>query len=167
MRNRLLGGCALVASVVSAGSCAGSEQPWSLSIVKPGRPGVLDTCAILKTTLLASSFAANETPLRLTQGLTIRWQGGDLVQAPISRSQDTWNTLDACFVLTVGDKVVAAGAVVPAASARLLRFDTLVLRKKDPLEFDLVPAFPAQIQQPVPPLWTAALTPISRVRATP
>jgi hypothetical protein len=164
MRNKLLGGCALVASILSAGACAGAEQAWSLSIVKPGRPGVLDTCALLKTTPLASSFAANETPLRLMQGLTIHWQGGDLVQGSASQPEDAWNPLDACFLLAVGDTIVAAGAVVPAASARLLRFDTLVLRKKDPLEFDLVPAFPAQIEQPVPPAWTAALTPVSQRR---
>jgi len=61
--------------------------------------------------------------------------------------------------------VVAAGAVVPRYSARLLRSDTLVLqsdRLDQPLAFSLLPAFPAEIGQSVRPEWRQVLMPLSK-----
>ncbi len=116
--------------------------------------------------VLSSAYA----PHRLEEALTVRWQGGQLArparQGAVDPSQaEAWNPFDSCFVLSVRGMVVASGGVVPRASARLLRTDTLVIQESKPgrpLAFTLLPAFPAQIELPVPPEWRAALTPLSQ-----
>jgi hypothetical protein len=155
-------------AVLTIGPAASEPKPeWVLWIVKPARPGLLETCAALKMAPAPPSpTIAGQVPFRLDRDLTIHWRGGALVQTgkPISASEG-WNVFDSCFVLTVGGRPVAAGAVVPRASARLLRFDTLVLRNNphaETLEFELLPTFPAQIDQPVPQAWTHALTAVSQ-----
>lgn len=173
-RLRLTG--ALLLSILAADQAAAATgQGWELWIVKPGRPGIVQTCSLLKMSPspLESTLPADQQPLRLDEALSIRWQGGYLVQdgAPEGLApKRSWNPVDSCFVLMVAGKPVAAGAVLPRVSAQLLRFDTLVIqedRAGRPLAFELLPQFPAGIAQPVPPPWTAALTAISSPSGAP
>jgi hypothetical protein len=173
MRLRPMG--ALLISCLTAGPLAAEPaQSWALWVVKPDRPGHLESCASLRTvsSLFASTMLpGGRTPLRLEQPLSIRWQGGYLAQ-PGGQGQPAagrWNAFDSCFLLTVRGAVVAAGAVVRQESARLLRFDTLVIQSDKagaPLAFALLPAFPAEIAQPVSAAWSQALTPLSSASAT-
>lgn len=175
MRKSVCSLMVLLLSTMATGPVAGDPiQSWLLWAVKPSQLGVLESCALLKKEpppLLGSTPDSSLNPLRLQQGLTIHWQGGDLVQAEREATQkptaiDRWNPFDSCFILTVAESVVAAGAIVPRASARLLKFDTLVLRQDarqgEAFDFDLLPAFPGDIMQRVPEAWWPALTPISR-----
>ena len=169
-RPRLMG---LVISCLAAGPAAAEPaQSWALWIVQPDRPGQLDSCSSLKTAAApVAALSGAKTPIRLDQALSIRWHGGYLVQ---TGEQDQhkparWNEFDSCFVLTVRGTAVAAGALVRRESARLLRFDTLVLqtdRAGQTLSFSLLPNFPAEIAQPVAPSWTHALAPISAASDT-
>jgi hypothetical protein len=148
-------------------------QSWALWVVKPDRPGHLESCASLRTvSALAGStmLPDGRTALRLEQPLSIRWQGGYLAQpgGPDKQAAERWNAYDSCFLLTVRGAVVAAGAVLRQESARLLRFDTLVIRSDKvgaPLSLSLLPAFPAEFAQPVSPAWSQALTPLSTAAA--
>lgn len=165
-------GIGLVACFAIGSSGAEPMQGWSLWVLQPSRPGLLTACAVPKGRLWPMSAALTfpHAPLRLDEALTVHWQGGQFAQsavpaAPVLPQEKSWNPLDSCFVLSVGGMVVAAGAVVPRHSARLLRSDTLVLQSDkldQPLAFSLLPAFPAEIGQPVPPEWRQFLTPISK-----
>jgi len=159
--------CCLAADPVAAEP----PQIWELWVARPSRPGLLESCAPLKTMPWPLPAAVKEAyaPERIDQALSVTWQGGHLTQpgregASISLAGRPWNAFDSCFVLTVRGEIVAAGAVIPRVSARLLRSDTLVLQAEKvdrPLTFSLLPSFPAEIGQPVPPAWHHALAPIS------
>lgn len=148
------------------------RQGWSLWVQRPSRPGLLTACAMPRGLAWPppAALMSPHAPLRLDEALTIRWQGGQLVQSGAGNAsgpsqERAWHPLDSCFVLSVGGMVVAAGGVVPRVSARLLRSDTLVIQNDKPgrpLAFTLLPAFPAELEQPGPPEWRAALTPLSR-----
>ncbi|PTM38597.1 hypothetical protein C8D03_0069 [Bosea sp. 124] len=166
-------GIALVSCSAVGSRGAEPTQVWSLWVSQPSRPGLLTACAVPRG--LAWPMPAAPTlphaPLRLDEALTVRWQGGQFAQsAPQAPSvlpqARAWNPLDSCFVLSAGGVVVAAGAVVPRHSARLLRADTLVLQSEQPLAFSLLPAFPAEIDRPVPSEWRQILTPISKPRGS-
>jgi len=168
-RLRLTG--ALLFSILAADrAAAATEQGWELWIVKPGRPGIVQTCSLLRMSPspLESTLPPDRQPLRLDEALSIRWQGGYLVQdgAPEGpAAKRGWNPADSCFVLMVAGKPVAAGAVLPRASAQLLRFDTLVVqedRAGQRLAFELLPHFPADVMLPAPAPWAAALGALSR-----
>lgn len=154
LRNmRLLAALALL----SSSAFAEPERAWRLWAFEPDEPGRLEQCAEL----------ALHPPARrisLDMGLTVHWRGGDLVQAGRSDAQRDWPAFNACFMLVVADKVVAAGAIVPRHSARLLRTATLVLQgpaDAERLYFELLPSFPADPAAPEPDAWRAALAPLS------
>lgn len=163
---------AVLLSCFAAGSL-GAElgQGWSLWVLQPSRPGLLTACALPRGLAWPPPAAVIpvHAPLRLDEALTVRWQGGHLAQsaaqvASIPPQARAWNPLDSCFVLSARGVVVAAGGVVPRASARLLGSDTLVIQDDKPgrpLALTLLPSFPAEVEQPVPPEWRAALTPLS------
>ncbi|AOO81716.1 hypothetical protein [Bosea vaviloviae] len=164
----------LLVSCLTAGPLAAEPaQSWALWVVKPDRPGHLESCASLRTVSALSAstmLPGGRTPLRLEQPLSIRWQGGYLAQPGWQGEHATerWNAFDSCFLLSVRGAVVAAGAVLRQESARLLRFDTLVIQSDKagaPLSLSLLPAFPAEIAQPVSPAWSQALTPLSKASA--
>lgn len=154
-----------MAAALSCFSSLARAESWELWTVKPADPGRIDTCEMLKTA--ADPLAG--VAVKIAQEVAIRWRGGELLQPGLrdllgEGERDTWSVYTSCFVLRVGDRIVAAGAMVPKQSARLLRFDTLVLRSEAetrPLAFDLLPHFPAEIAAPVPESWTRALTPLS------
>lgn len=165
---------ALLISCLTMGPLAAEPaQSWALWVVKPDRPGHLESCASLRTVSALSAstmLPGGRTPLRLEQPLSIHWQGGYLAQpgGPVAQAAQRWNAFDSCFLLTVRGAVVAAGAVLRRESARLLRFDTLVIQSDKagaPLSLALLPAFPAEIAQPVSPAWSQALTPLSTASA--
>ncbi|HEV7259524.1 MAG TPA: hypothetical protein VGN82_17220 [Bosea sp. (in: a-proteobacteria)] len=168
-------GAGIVSGLPIGAFAAEPEQGWSLWVSQRSRPGLLTACSMPRGLAWPQSAdqATSHVPQRLDGALTIRWQGGLLAQAvapavPAPPQARTWNPFDSCFVLSVRGVVVAAGGVVPRASARLLRSDTLVIqddRPGRPLAFTLLPAFPAEVEQPVPPEWRAALTPLSRPMA--
>jgi hypothetical protein len=163
--------CCLAADPVAAES----PQVWELWVARPSRPGLLESCVPLKTMPwpLPAAVTAAYAPERIDQALTVTWQGGRFTQpgregASATLAGRPWSPFDSCFVLTVRGEVVAAGAVIPHMSARLLRSDTLVLQgdmlgdvAARPLTFSLLPSFPAEIGQPVSAAWRHALTPIS------
>ncbi|CAN7667808.1 hypothetical protein LJR009_006113 [Bosea sp. LjRoot9] len=164
----------LLVSCLAAGPLAAEPaQSWALWVVKPDRPGHLESCASLRTVSALSAstmLPGGRTPLRLEQPLSIRWQGGYLAQPGRQGEHATerWNAFDSCFLLSVRGTVVAAGAVLRRESARLLRFDTLVIQSDKagaPLSLSLLPAFPAEIAQPVSAAWSQALTPLSTASA--
>lgn len=167
----LLGGWLVVFLAVGP---LGAEpmQGWSLWVLRPSRPGLLTACVMPRGLAWPPPAALTSThaPLRLDEALTVRWQGGQLVQSGTGSAsgppqERAWHPLDSCFVLSVGGVVVAAGGVVPRVSARLLRSDTLVLQNDKPgrpLAFTLLPVFPADLEQPGPPEWRAVLTPLSK-----
>ena len=170
--SEVLLGIGLVSCLAVGSRAAEPTQDWSLWVLQPSRPGLLTACAVPKGLAWPqpASLTSPHAPVRVEEALTVYWQGGQFVQsavlaAPILPQETSWNPLDSCFVLSVGGMVVAAGAVVPRHSARLLRSDTLVLQSDkidQPLAFLLLPAFPAVIGQPVPPEWRQFLTPISK-----
>jgi hypothetical protein len=162
----------LVACLAVGSLGAKPTQGWSLWVLQPSRPGLLTDCAMPRGLAwpLPAALTPPHAPLRLDEALTVRWQGGQLVQsgerdASGLPQERAWHPFDSCFVLSVAGVVVAAGGVVPRVSARLLRSDTLVIQDDKPgrpLAFTLLPAFPAELEQPVPPEWRAALTPFSK-----
>lgn len=164
---------ALVSSCLAANlATAKSEQSWELWVTSPSRPGLLTSCPLPKGMPWPprATAAPVVAPLRMDQPLTITWQGGHLEQSKreggtVVPAGRLWSPFDSCFVLAAHGAVVAAGAVVPRYSARLFRSDTLVFqsdRLDQPLAFSLLPAFPAEMGQPVPPEWRLVLMPLSK-----
>lgn len=154
-KSRLLAALALVTSA----ALAEPARPWRLWAFEPDEPGRLERCAEL----------ALHPPARrisLDMALTVQWRGGDLVQPGRSDAPREWPAFNACFMLVVADRIVAAGAVVPRHSARLLRTPTLVLQSPagaGRLLFELLPSFPADAAAAAPEAWRAALAPLSAV----
>lgn len=165
-------GALLSSCLATSHAAAESLQTWELWVARPSRPGLLTSCPLPKGMPWPSRAATVPVvaPLRLDQPLTITWQGGQLEQSnreggTVAPAGNLWSPFDSCFVLAVRGVVVAAGAVVPRYSARLLRSDTLVLqsdRLDQPLAFSLLPAFPAEIGQSVRPEWRQVLMPLSK-----
>lgn len=144
-------------ALLSSSALAEPDRPWRLWAFEPDEPGRLERCAEL----------ALHPPARrisLDVGLTVHWRGGDLVQTGRSDARRDWPAFNACFMLVVADRIVAAGAIVPRHSARLLRTPTLVLKSPadaERLDFELLPSFPADAAAAPPEAWRAALAPLS------
>lgn len=145
-------------SLLPSASFAETAGAWRLWVFEPDEPGRLERCAQLAS-------APPGRRIGLDMALTIHWRGGDLVQPGRSDARRDWPAFNACFALVVDDRTVAAGAVVPRQSARLLRAPTLVLRTPpdaERLDFELLPSFPEDPALPTPDAWTRALAPLGR-----
>ena len=171
----LLALCAVAAQAQQAPAVtavATAPPTWSVWIHHPFRPGVLSMCkdAYLKPSFLRDAQPDPADPLKarvLDEAAQIRWSGGTLSQAgapgttpnPQLRSpaEPGWRLLtDACFTLFREGQPVVSGAVVHTFSARLLEFPVLVVNRTEPgapLSMTLLPRFPGDVREPVPPEW--------------
>lgn len=166
MRRAALAG--LLALAAGAAVADGAPPRWELLLFHPFRPGVLQQCrdAHLREDFSHRAGIDAADPLKawVVRGpLRLRWQGGELVQA--GRDEGTGAArahplTDLCFTLSVDGQPRVSGAVVMRQSARLLRFPTLVRQATGPgaeaaaESYELLPHFPASLNDPVPAAWT-------------
>ncbi|OAN45228.1 hypothetical protein A6A04_20935 [Paramagnetospirillum marisnigri] len=135
-------GAALLAFMPPLAVQAGETQLW---IVLPAAAGALSDCP--ERAAMAVHAKSADAHLLISEAL-VRWQGGQIRLAgggrDLEKNRDLW---DKCFALAVDGRVIVSGATLVPHSARLLRFPVLQVLswrgREEPLEFELVPAFPA------------------------
>lgn len=161
-RAALAGLLVLAAGAAVAGDAAPAR--WELLFFHPFRPGVLQQCrdAHLLEDLAHRPRVDPADPLKawVVQGpLRLRWQGGALSQDGPGAPRAHPPT-DLCFMLSIDGQPRVSGAVVAPQSARLLRFPTLVRQATGTHadatieSYELLPRFPASLNDPVPADWS-------------
>ena len=160
---------AALAALAAGVALAGDGAPrWQLLFFHPFRPGVLQQCQDAHRRedfgRMAGVDAADPLKAWVVRGpLRLRWQGGELVQAGRDEGAGAARPhplTDLCFTLSVDGQPRVSGAVVAPQSARLLRFPTLVRQATGPgtdgaaESYELLPHFPASLNDPVPAAWT-------------
>lgn len=159
-RAALAGLLALAAGAAPAGD--GAPPRWQLLFFHPFRPGVLQQCRDAHERddfgRMAGVDAADPLKAWVVQGpLQLRWRGG-LLSLDGPGAPRAHPPTDLCFTLSVDGQPLVSGAVVPSQSARLLRFPTLVRQAGGGPDaaierYELLPHFPASLNDPVPAAW--------------
>lgn len=140
----------------------GAPPRWQLLFFHPFRPGVLQQCQDAHRRedfgRVAGVDAADPLKAWVVQGpLQLRWRGG-LLSLDGPGAARAHPPTDLCFTLSVDGRPLVSGAVVPNQSARLLRFPTLVRQAGGGPDaaverYELLPHFPASLNDPVPAAW--------------
>jgi hypothetical protein len=162
--------CTLASGVAFAQDAAPLPD-WQLWLFHPFRPGVLQQC---QDAHLMPNFERVARPdpadpnkaWELTEAFSVTWHRGKFSKPAKAQAADALRPkfpqyLGGCFAIIVNGQPVMSGAAVPAFSARLLEFTTLVLNEDiapgKPLSFNLLTRFPGQLSQPVPQTWHLVL----------
>jgi hypothetical protein len=161
----------MLASASALAQDAAPRPDWQLWLFHPFRPGVLQQC---RDAHLMPNFEQLARPdpadpnkaWELTEAFTVKWHRGKFSKPAKAQAADAPRPkfphyLGGCFAIIVDGQPVMSGATVPAFSARLLEFTTLVLNEDSPpgkpLSFNLLTRFPGQLSQPVSERWSLGL----------